>query len=79
MAPPALAVLDWRVSSVVTTFLLAAKATAACARSDGVRPAHRRCKRNEFNTTETELNAIAAEAIIGFSLPSAATGIATVL
>lgn len=38
-----------------------------------------RCKRKEFNTTEIELNAIAAEAIIGFSLPIAATGMAIVL
>ena len=38
-----------------------------------------RCKRSELRTTEIELIAIAAEAIIGFSLPIAATGIATVL
>jgi len=37
------------------------------------------CKRNEFSTTEIELIAIAADAIIGLSLPMAATGIATVL
>lgn len=35
--------------------------------------------RNEFNTTETELNAIAAEAIMGLRPPNAATGMATVL
>ena len=37
------------------------------------------CNRNEFKTTDTELIAIAAEAIIGFSLPRAATGMATML
>lgn len=48
----------------------------------GARPRtapQRFCSRSEFNTTETELRAIAAEAIIGLSLPSAATGMATVL
>ena len=36
-------------------------------------------RRIEFSTTNTELNAIAAPAIIGFSRPATATGIATVL
>jgi len=40
---------------------------------------HRRCNRNELSTTETELSAMAPAAIIGLSLPRAATGIATVL
>ena len=33
----------------------------------------------ELRTTEMELKAMAADAIMGLSLPSAATGIATVL
>lgn len=36
-------------------------------------------RRIEFSTTNTELNAIAAAAIIGFSRPATATGIATEL
>ena len=38
-----------------------------------------RWSRSELRTTEMELKAMAADAIIGLSLPSAATGIATVL
>ena len=38
-----------------------------------------RWSRRELRTTEMELNAMAADAIIGLSLPSAATGMATVL
>lgn len=34
---------------------------------------------NEFDTTLTELSAIAAAAIIGFSSPNAASGIPTIL
>jgi aspartate/methionine/tyrosine aminotransferase len=37
------------------------------------------CNLKELSTTETELIAMAAEAIIGFSLPMAATGMATML
>jgi hypothetical protein len=37
------------------------------------------CKRNELATTETELIAIAAAAIIGLSRPAAATGMAMTL
>lgn len=37
------------------------------------------CSRSELRTTEIELKAMDAEAIMGLSLPSAATGIATVL
>lgn len=36
-------------------------------------------RRIEFSTTNTELNAIAAAAIIGFSRPATATGIAAEL
>ena len=36
-------------------------------------------RRIEFSTTNTELNAIAAPAIIGFSRPATATGTATEL
>lgn len=36
-------------------------------------------RRIEFSTTNTELNAIAAPAIIGFSRPATATGIAAEL
>lgn len=56
---------------------LRACGTVGATGEDAVAPF--RCSRSEFSTTETELNAIGAEAIIGFSLPSAATGIATVL
>ena len=42
-------------------------------------PTYLRCSRSEFSTTETELSAMAAEAIMGFNLPAAATGMATVL
>ena len=45
----------------------------------GVPYSYLRCNRSELRTTEMELNAMAAEAIMGLSLPSAATGIATVL
>ena len=38
-----------------------------------------RCNLKEFSTTEIELKAIAPDAIIGLSLPIAATGMATVL
>ena len=38
-----------------------------------------RCSRSELRTTEMELKAMAADAIMGLSLPRAATGIATVL
>jgi hypothetical protein len=39
----------------------------------------RRNRRSELTTTDTELAAIAADAIIGFSRPAAATGMAMVL
>ncbi len=42
-------------------------------------PIYLRCNLKELRTTEMELKAIAPDAIIGFSLPSAATGIAIVL
>jgi len=38
-----------------------------------------RFKRNELMMTETELSAMAAEAIAGFSFPATARGIATAL
>lgn len=38
-----------------------------------------RFSRSEFSTTNTELNAMAAPAIMGFNNPRAATGMATVL
>ena len=47
-----------------------------------VRPAGQRANRfsrNEFSTTNTELKAMAAPAIMGFNNPRAATGMATVL
>jgi len=36
-------------------------------------------KRNELMMTDTELNAMAADAIVGFSFPATAKGIATAL
>ena len=40
---------------------------------------NQRCSRSELVTTETELMAIAAAAIIGLRRPAAATGMATTL
>src|SRR5574343_906174 len=40
---------------------------------------HQRCRRSELATTDTELIAMAAAAIIGFRRPAAATGMATTL
>lgn len=38
-----------------------------------------RWRRSELSTTDTELMAMAMDAIMGFSLPTAATGMASVL
>ena len=40
---------------------------------------YRRCRRSELSTTEIELSAMVREAIMGFSLPTAAIGMARVL
>lgn len=51
----------------------------ACHETDHLPPGRQRFKSNELNTTETELMAIAAPAITGFNIPSAARGMPSML